>query len=401
MSAIHTGPVNRREETQIVEQGSIEQTTQIVQDVAAERQLIAARIINLIWLKVSASMTKRLLFLSALLVAVSFLATACAAARASTNKPIGVITSPPSNSQFRAGEPVTIQSTSTDPVGIARVELAVDGDVVRTDASPKPQVSFTVLQTWIATPGAHVITVRAINTENVFGEPAAIEVSVLPGAITPMPTATFTPLPSRSCVNNSTFVADVTVSDGTVFAPGQTFDKIWRVRNTGTCAWGAGDVLAFVGGEAMTTTTAIALPITAPGAAADLRVAMTAPTKPGGHTGSWRLKGAGGAFFGATLNVVINVASSAPNPCPWTPVIESFAASPTTITAGQPATLNWGVVIGAERAEIDNEIGGVATPGSITVTPMTTTTYTLTATCGSKVRTAQVTINVVSPSPRP
>jgi hypothetical protein len=89
-------------------------------------------------------------------------------------------------------------------------------------------------------------------------------------------------------------------------------------------------------------------------------------------------------------------ANPTPVSCPFTPMIHGFSASPTTITAGQSATLNWGFVEGAQIAEIDNGIGGVATPGNTTVSPGSTTTYTLTATCGGRTATAQVTINVVS-----
>lgn len=87
-------------------------------------------------------------------------------------------------------------------------------------------------------------------------------------------------------------------------------------------------------------------------------------------------------------------APALPVGCPGAPVIVSFTASPSTITAGQSATLNWGKVDNATSAVIDHGIGGVATPGNVTVQPATTTTYTLTATgCGGTV-TKQVTVTV-------
>ena len=345
-------------------------------------------------------MIKREWFAATVFVLVGLSVAACTAVSASQSQPSAIIISPASNSQFNAGEQITVQSTSTDPNGIVRVELSVDGTVVHTDPSPSPQRSFTVIQTWTATAGTHVISVRAVNATGVLSDPAAIEVVVLPTS-SPTPTATATSQPpAQACTNNATFVGDVSISDGTTFAPGQAFTKIWRVRNTGTCAWGANNVLAFIAGEAMTTTPVVPVPSTAPGATADLVVNLTAPSAQGVHSGAWRLK-SNGALFGATLTVKINVSAAAANPCPWTPVIESFTASPATINAGQSATLTWGLVVGAQRAEIDQGIGGVATPGSIMVSPTTTTTYTLTAICQAKVRTAQVTINVNSPSPTP
>jgi hypothetical protein len=125
---------------------------------------------------------------------------------------------------------------------------------------------------------------------------------------------------------------------------------------------------------------------------------MTAPATPGIHIADWRMRNRGGFIFGTTLNVAIVIPGptpiNTPISCPFTPAIEWFTASPTTITAGQSAILRWGAVTGAEMAEIDNDIGGVATPGSIVVNPTKTTTYTLTATCGDKSRTLQVTISV-------
>lgn len=110
------------------------------------------------------------------------------------------------------------------------------------------------------------------------------------------------------------------------------------------------------------------------------------------------MRSASGAFFGTTLTVAVNVVTPAATPvsCPFTPIIHGFSASSTSITPGQSTTLSWGFVEGAQTAEIDNGIGGVATPGSATVSPGSTTTYTLTARCNEKAVSAQVTINVAN-----
>ncbi len=319
-------------------------------------------------------------------------------------KPTVVITSPPSGSQYQEGQEVAIQSTSTDAKGIARVELVVDGITVRTDPLPNPQPQFALIQTWKATQGTHTLTVRAYNTANAPSDPIAISVSVLPSialGATPSPSAvptlpgatpgSSTPIPG-GCSNDAAFVADVTVPNGTVLAAGQSFNKIWRVRNAGTCTWGPGYDFVFVGGEAMSGATVVAVPATAPGATADLLVAMTAPAAQGTHTGQWRLR-AGGVSFGVTVNVSINVPPSAPV-CPGPPVIASFSASPNPISAGNSTTLSWGAVTNATSASIDHGVGGVATPGSTSVNPATTTTYTLTATGCGGTATSQVTVTV-------
>ncbi len=351
---------------------------------------------------------KHVLVSTILMMIVGLVATACNTASVTTTDPITVMNSPLNNAQFREGDQVTIQSTSTDQSGIIRVELSVDSNVVRTDPVQKSQTTAVVVQTWTATAGTHTITVRAVNTSDASSAPASIAISVAPISpavlvvtATPLPAVqvvTVTPASPLTCVNNSVFVADVTVPDKTVLAPGQAFNKIWRVKNTGTCTWGTNEELVFVRGEAMTKTTTIAIPATAPGATADLSIAMTAPAAPGIHIADWRMRNHGGFIFGTTLNVAINIPGptpvNTPVSCPFAPAIASFTADSTTITAGQSAILRWGAVTGAEMAEIDNNIGGIATPGSIVVNPTTTTTYTLTATCGDKSKTLQVTINV-------
>ena len=341
----------------------------------------------------------RRLFRSVALLMLSLSLSACSSF--SPRKPSIVILSPLSATQFREGEPITIQSTATDARGIMRVEFAVDDQVVRMDAPPTPMQTFTVTQTWQATAGPHMITVRAVNTSNVLSDPATIQVSVLGSSVAAAPSLTpsadLGPTTPGACMDDAEFVADVTISDGTVLAARQAFDKIWRVRNTGTCTWGPSYQFTLLSGQVMATTP-IGVPVTAPGRSVDLSVPMTAPTAPGTYSSFWRMRNLDGAFFGVTLNVTIRIANGAATTCAGTPHIESITSSPTTLTAGQSATLSWGLVSNAESAVIDNNIGGVATPGSIRVTPATTTTYTLTARCGANTRTAQVTITV-NPAP--
>lgn len=61
------------------------------------------------------------------------------------------------------------------------------------------------------------------------------------------------------------------------------------------------------------------------------------------------------------------------------PVIAFFTANPAQIEAGECTTLSWGKVDYATSVTIDQEIGGVATPGSKEVCLASTTTYVMTA----------------------
>jgi hypothetical protein len=64
---------------------------------------------------------------------------------------------------------------------------------------------------------------------------------------------------------------------------------------------------------------------------------------------------------------------------PAGPTIEYFRVIPSIISPGDCAQLEWGKVENATSAEIEPDIGGVATPGQQEVCPTTTTTYVLSA----------------------
>jgi hypothetical protein len=89
----------------------------------------------------------------------------------------------------------------------------------------------------------------------------------------------------------------------------------------------------------------------------------------------------------------------------------SIAASPTTVEPGEPVTLTWSVtcptgeLVGVD-AEIDNGVGPVFSgvidgpeSGTVTVWPLTSTTYTLTVGSDCVSRTYSVTVTVTTPDP--
>lgn len=99
----------------------------------------------------------------------------------STSRPSVVISSPQSGTRFLQGEEVVVRSTTSDPTGIARVELSVDGKTVRTDLPPiQGQTSFTLIQRWRATLGSHTLGVRAYNSAGIASDPAMISILVEP-----------------------------------------------------------------------------------------------------------------------------------------------------------------------------------------------------------------------------
>lgn len=114
------------------------------------------------------------------------------------------------------------------------------------------------------------------------------------------------------------FIADVTIPDGTNFAPGAAFKKTWRLKNIGTCVWNAADVsLIFDSGEKMGAPASSALSTTVnPGQTVDITVDMVAPGAAGHYFGYYKFKSAQGGVFGigSTANksfwVEINVTTA-------------------------------------------------------------------------------------------
>ena len=82
------------------------------------------------------------------------------------------------------------------------------------------------------------------------------------------------------------------------------------------------------------------------------------------------------------------------------PAINSFSASPGSITSGASSTLGWDVS-NATAVSIDKGVGAVAATGTTAVSPFTTTQYTLTATnaAGSATATTQVVVSGAAPPP--
>src|SRR5689334_11703772 len=100
------------------------------------------------------------------------------------------------------------------------------------------------------------------------------------------------------------FIADVTVPDGTSFAPGASFNKTWRLKNIGTCAWNSNDVsLIFSSGEKMGAPSSLALSTTVnPGQTVDITVPMVAPSAAGHYFGYYKFKSNSGGEFGIGSN---------------------------------------------------------------------------------------------------
>ena len=197
--------------------------------------------------------------------------------------------------------------------------------------------------------------------------------------VTATPVLTPIPLP---CQFSSSYVADVTIPDGTQIGAAQGFDKVWRMLNSETCPWVAGSQLVFQEGEQMSAPNSVSVLIVAPGETVDISVKMSAPSAAGRYRGIWQMRNHLGEWFGDRITVIIQVPDTAPAPTPGPPpppipplpqpgpeIIE-FWASPTRINGDQCTTLTWSVDnVQAVYLEYGGDIYGVSGDSSREVCP--------------------------------
>jgi hypothetical protein len=156
-------------------------------------------------------------------------------------------------------------------------------------------------------------------TMTAFAQPTAT------ATLTPAPTNTNPPptfvllgtsapsaAPTASC-NNSLWVSDITVPDGTPMAPGQAFTKTWMVKNVGTCTWTPTFKVAFggIGIQMGGQPTPIGKTVK-PDEQIEISVNLVAPNTSGDVQSYWKLQDDSGVYFGTYLTVVIKVAGPTP-----------------------------------------------------------------------------------------
>lgn len=153
----------------------------------------------------------------------------------------------------------------------------------------------------------------------------------------------------------ATFVADITIPDGTKFSPGASFTKTWRLKNNGTCTWTPAYSLVFADGASMGGPSSVPLGSSvAPGQTIDISVNLTAPVTAGTHRGYWKLRNATGATFG--------IGSDANSPF-W---VEIEVVAPTSTTAPPGSVTIYDFAANYCTAQWESGAASLPCPGSAT-----------------------------------
>ncbi|MBI5650073.1 MAG: hypothetical protein HZC40_06445 [Chloroflexi bacterium] len=310
------------------------------------------------------------------------------------------IDAPLDGSAYPPNPALEIIAHAADPLTIVLVEFSVNGNPIGTFQNPDPaQTLIMAKQLWMPpAPGNYTVWVRAQNSASVWGEYAQAEITIggatsptrTPTRVAPIVIATPRPgAPSPTALPPLTiaFSADVT----TVIL-GQCANLRWQVANASQVLLDNVSVNATGAKQSCpnqtTTHTLRVISLDGQTVQRALTLNVVAPTR------TFTPVPRGAPTATRTL-------TPAPPSCSGNPIIASFTASPTTITQGGAATLSWGAVLNADAVEIDNGIGGVATPGSTNVSPSATTVYVLTARCKGATVIARAVVNVLPPPTAP
>lgn len=132
------------------------------------------------------------------------------------------------------------------------------------------------------------------------------QIIVQPSPLPTIPTTVPT-LSPEECVNNLTFIADLTVPDNSTFNYGETIVKQWLVENSGTCNWDSSYRLRHTNGASLNAPEEIALYPARAGTQAAIQIIFTAPFTADFFVSEWQAFDGNGVAFGDPIFIKINV----------------------------------------------------------------------------------------------
>ncbi len=121
------------------------------------------------------------------------------------------------------------------------------------------------------------------------------------------PPAGSTAPPALNCEDHLTYLSDLTIPDGSQVQPGETLDKRWEVRNSGSCNWDKRYSLRLVAGDRLGADEQLALYPARSGTDAVIRILFQAPPNPGSYRSAWQAFCPAGEPFGDPIYLDIEV----------------------------------------------------------------------------------------------
>jgi hypothetical protein len=241
---------------------------------------------------------------------------------------------------------------------LQRIAAAGFGGETRVDLPEVPPLASVAVRASVTapnTPGMHTAQWQMQDGRgHSFGPVVWIRVTVQkPLDPAPVPTAgpaiistrrlsAVEAVPART--SDARYVADLSIPDGTLMAPGQHFQKGWMMRNVGTETWNLSYHLSFEAGTPMGPHTNVRSGIVPPGATYAFTVTLIAPTHAGSYRAIWQMTDGAGHPFGQQIWVSITVGSKAPAtgtpspPARATPTVAVAPVETSTPPAEAPPT---------------------------------------------------------------
>jgi Ig-like domain from next to BRCA1 gene len=195
------------------------------------------------------------------------------------------------------------QSVDSQPPGGVQVTWSIKSATGPVFTVTKPITDTSITWTAANEPGTYNVLAAVqsinkgtgvINVGGQGGDSASASIDT---------TATTTTTVSVPCYSSS-FVADVTIPDGTQLKNSESFTKTWRLKNDGACNWTDDTTLVFNSGTQLGAPASVQVGKVVSGTTADVSVQLTAPDQYGKYTGIWQLKNSQGNF-GTTMSALI------------------------------------------------------------------------------------------------
>jgi len=219
-----------------------------------------------------------------------------------------------------------VGATPAPTLDLNAINTAIVGTTVAQLSGQLTQTAFAAPTNTVpaATDTPATLPTFALPTVGNSGPSATVNPAALPtlsfvntpvAGATQAPALPTSPAPATASLgdacNNSIFVADITIPDGTVLKPGEDFTKVWRLQNTGDCTWDEGYRFVFIGGDQKIDPVNFEIKLkkdfVEPGKTADFGIPLTAPLAEGKYQGTWRMQSDGGFYFGQIVSVYFEV----------------------------------------------------------------------------------------------
>ncbi len=173
--------------------------------------------------------------------------------------------------------------------------------LIQTSAAQTVVANFTLTAAALTPTALPPATDTPTLQPQVTGSAAAATPTLLPGGVTATPILC-------DALGFDVATVDVNVPDNTEMQLGQQFVKTWRVKNNGSCTWGAGYKIVYGGyADTMSGVPQAFNSVVAPGQEVEISVNFTAPTKPGIYLSAWQMANASGKPFPKPVFVKIVV----------------------------------------------------------------------------------------------